>query len=58
MTLYMSKTVVLAGDVAALVTVRYDGLIPFERTVEQTTKRMPLAPKQIPVQNQMEQKIS
>ena len=46
MTLYMCKTVVLAGDVAALISSHMNGLIPFERTVEQTTETMPLALKQ------------
>ena len=49
MTLYMSKTVVLAGDVKALVRFHMNGLIPSERTVEQITKTMSLDLKQYQV---------
>ena len=34
------------GDVAALVMSHMNGLLPFERTIEQTTETMPLALKQ------------
>ena len=34
------------GRVAAFVRSHMDGLIPFERTIEQTTETMSLAPKQ------------
>ena len=34
---------VFVGDVAALVRSHMNGLLPFERTIEQTTETMPLA---------------
>jgi len=34
------------GDVAGLVRSHMNGLLPFERTIEQTTETMHLAPKQ------------
>ena len=46
MTLHMNKTVILAGNVAALVSFYMNDLIPFGRTVEQMTETMPLALKQ------------
>ena len=54
MTLHMNKTVVLAGDVAALVSFHMNGFIPFERTVEQITETMPLARKTITAANNEE----
>ncbi len=46
----------LGSNVAALVRSHMNGSLPFEKTIEQTTGTMPLAPKTIATAMQEDQK--